>query len=242
MSTIVDIFKEIAAKIPVAYQKGKQDEHEAFWDVFHYSSTYVARFAGSGWRVENFRPTQDIIIGELYNANHCFYYNAANVDLVEWCEQLGINISLKPYSVLSMFQGSKFTRIPEVDVTNTAALSSTFAYCDQLVTIDKLVLKEDGTNTFSSTFYDCKALENITIEGVIGKDVQIQWSKKLTKASLQSIMNARSATATFSISVSKVAVNKAFETSVGANDGSTSAEWLALVNEKPNCTVSVVNN
>ena len=41
------------------------------------------------------------------------------------------------------------------------------------------------------------------------------------------------------ITFSKTAVNKAFETSAGANDGSTSAEWLALVGTKPNWTISL---
>lgn len=35
------------------------------------------------------------------------------------------------------------------------------------------------------------------------------------------------------------AVNTAFETSEGAADGSTSAEWTALVESKPNWTISL---
>ena len=42
------------------------------------------------------------------------------------------------------------------------------------------------------------------------------------------------------VSVKKDAVNIAFETSAGAGDGSTSAEWLALVATKTNWTISLV--
>ena len=48
-------------------------------------------------------------------------------------------------------------------------------------------------------------------------------------------MAALSTTTTgLTVTFSKTAVDKAFETAEGANDGSTSPEWLALVATRPN--------
>jgi hypothetical protein len=79
------------------------------------------------------------------------------------------------------------------------------------------------------------------MSGVIGKDVSFGNSDKLTHDSIASIINTLSATtAGQSVTFSVTAVNNAFETSSGAADGSTSAEWNALVATKSNWTISLV--
>jgi hypothetical protein len=84
-------------------------------------------------------------------------------------------------------------------------------------------------------------LENIRVRGRIVKSTNFQWSTKLSKDSIISIINALSTTTSgLSITLSKVAVNKAFETSEGANDGSTSAEWLNLIATRPNVSFNLV--
>ena len=84
-------------------------------------------------------------------------------------------------------------------------------------------------------------LENIIFEGEIGKEIDIQHSHKLTKASITSIINALSSTTSgLSVTLSKTAVNTAFETSTGANNGSISTEWSALVATKTNWTINLV--
>lgn len=210
---------------------GKQEQYDAFWDVFQSSiGNAICKYAGNGWTADTFRPTKDIIIQGV-DASSCFSNNACEVDLVEWCEMLGINIVIQPSIISSMFQNSKFTRLPEIDATLCSSLSSSIASCRNLVTVDKLKLKEDGSQTFSTTFYNDTNLQNITIEGVIGKDINFQHSKKLTKASIQSIMSHLSVTATFTVTFSQTAVNNAF----------TTAEWNEVIASKPaNVTVSLV--
>lgn len=188
MDTITNLCNEIAEKIPRVYEKGKKDEHDAFWDVFQSDTrNFFCKYAGNGWTTETFKPKSDLnIVGG--NASYCFGYTNCNVDLVEWCEMLGIGITIKPTVMTSMFQSSKFTRLPVIDASNASALSSVFAYCTELVTIDKLILREDGTNTFASAFYDCRALKNIVIEGVIRQNgLNFQWSP-LTPESMISII------------------------------------------------------
>lgn len=112
-------------------------------------------------------------------------------------------------------------------------------YGSGLVTIRLFHVYE--TTNLSYAFRNCTALENITMSGVIGKDVSFENSDKLTHDSIVSIINTLSATtAGQSVTFSVTAVNNAFETSSGAADGSTSAEWNALVATKSNWTISLV--
>lgn len=64
---------------------------------------------------------------------------------------------------------------------------------------------------------------------------------KLSKPSITSIINCLSTTTSgLTVTLSKTAVNNAFETSEGVADGSTSQEWLNLVATKTNWTISLV--
>ena len=91
-------------------------------------------------------------------------------------------------------------------------------------------------------FTNCFQLQNLTIEGIIGQNgFNVQWSTKLSKASITSIINALSETTSgLTVTLSKTAVNNAFETSAGAADGSTSEEWTTLEGTKTNWTISLV--
>ena len=91
-------------------------------------------------------------------------------------------------------------------------------------------------------FQNLKALEDLTVTGVIGGDgFNVQWSTLLSKASITSIINALSSTTTgLTVTLSLAAVNKAFETSTGANNGSTSTAWTTLIATKTNWTISLV--
>jgi hypothetical protein len=56
---------------------------------------------------------------------------------------------------------------------------------------------------------------------------------KLSKASIKSIMDVLSSTTSgLTITLSGAAVDKAFETAEGANDGRESSEWITLSTAK----------
>lgn len=66
------------------------------------------------------------------------------------------------------------------------------------------------------------------------------WCHKLTKASFKSIIAGLADDVSGqTVELSKTAVNNAFETSEGAADGSSSAEWAALIATKPNWTIAL---
>lgn len=142
-------------------------------------------------------------------------------------------------SASSMFQNAEITDT-KVDITIMGDNSYTFLGCDKLETVKKLIVSE--TTTYNRWFDSCPGLKNITFEGVIAKNgLNLQWSTKLSKASWQNIIGCLSAyTSGLSMTGSLASINKAFETSEGANDGSTSTEWLNLIATKSNWTIKLV--
>lgn len=75
-----------------------------------------------------------------------------------------------------------------IDISKATSVTNFFAHCIRLNTIQKLVVSEDIT--YNGMFSGCTALENITIEGVIGNDIDFKDCSKLTHDSLMSIINA----------------------------------------------------
>ena len=229
MKEILQVFDPSVPAFEKGYEAGKKAQYDAFWDAYLTGfPRYTALFAGGGWDRETFKPARSINFKS--NCSYCFYYNCAEVDLVALCEELGITMTFKPENAAYMFAYSLFTHLPEIDFTNVTALSNAFVNCKNIVTMDKLILKSNGTNTFASTFSGCNALENVVIEGVIGNNVSFQNSHKLSRESIVSILNALSpSTSGLTVTLSKTAKESAF----------TADEWAALIAEKPNWTIAL---
>lgn len=125
----------------------------------------------------------------------------------------------------------QITELPfDIDVTYRTSITGLFSNSRNLVTIKKL--KVTNTVPFNNCFDYCTALENITIEGTIGMDgLNLQWSTKLSKASMISIINALSTSSSGkSITISKIAKETNFE--VG--------EWADFIATKPNWTINLI--
>lgn len=193
--SIAEKFEVIADEV---YEKGKKDEYDKFWDSFQNKgkrTNYQDGFAGKGWNDTTFKPKYDIIaVGNLGRA----FQETELTDLVEVLKQCERKLDTSQVSTFSnvFFYSYYLTTIPEIDsrgTTESSPFNQAFGTCRKLKTIEKLILKEDGSQSFSSTFSYCYELENIVIEGTIGKNgFNVQWSKKLTKASLLSILKALS--------------------------------------------------
>jgi hypothetical protein len=232
---------EYAGKVDEVYEAGRKSQYDEFWDKYQKygnPASFDYMFAGEGWTRDTLKPKYDIIVKG--QAVGMFNANSMGGDLVELLSQLGVRLDFSQSTNISTcFSWSAFTRVGEI-CANIEGLYTIFGNCRELVTIDKLKVKENIT--YNSWFNNCFALENLTIEGVIGQNgFNVQWSTKLSKASWISIINALSETTSgLSITGSLTSVNTAFETSAGANDGSTSAEWLNLIANKNNWTVNLV--
>lgn len=186
--------REMPDGVGEVYEAGKKAEYDAFWDAFqNYGNPkdYSTSF-GAAWTKETFRPKHDII---TTNAYMLFRGSQMNIDLAAHLDALGVTLDLsKASNTQYTFNSSKFTRVGVVDFSGssgTIALDGTFSYCYNLVTIDKIVLRNEIRVDFGeATFTRCEALENLRFEGkIMHNGLNLQWSKKLSYDSLMNIIN-----------------------------------------------------
>ena len=140
----------------------------------------------------------------------------------------------------SMFSGcTKLAAAPPLDTSKGTSFSSMFYNCTSLASVPALDISK-CTSTYD-VFYNCAALENLALTGLVKTSgLNLSYSSKLSKASIASVINALDASVSGkSVTLSRTAVNAAFETAAGANDGSASAEWQNLIAAKPNWTISL---
>ena len=214
---------------------------QEFWDKFQdygNRTDYQYAFAGLSWTEENLTPYYDISETTLSNA-YMMFAKGTVANLKDIFPQLVVN-------------GSQYMFLSNTAVTDLGTIVlydeayGTFSGCSKLKNIDNLVIawSNSGAKDYSSTFNGCSSLENVTVSGAgygIRGGMALGAAKKLSRYSIASFIDALSPEVSDkTISFSLEAVNKGFETSSGAKDGSTSADWLALVNTKPNWNISLV--
>ena len=219
-------------------EEGARDEYERFWDSFQNEvlpGNCDFRYAGAGWNKTTLKPNHDI---KPKSATSMFRRCLYDGDLVELAEQQRIEIDFSECEAMTYaFYECSVARLGVIDCTAAAALTGTFGYLNGCHTID--LIKVHSENTFSATFR-CPALVEVRFEGVIGQNgFDIHWSTGLSKASLESIVNAASTSASITITLPRGAVQREFETSAGANDGNTSQEWKDLVATRPTVTFAL---
>ena len=169
---------------------GGKSEMDEFWDLYQSNGTrldHLGAFCGTGWRNENFKPKYDIKPGTAYMM---FRGALISGDLVDTLSKLGVSLDFSGCTdVRFAFMSSQITRLGVIDLSSATLTESMFNGARQLRTIDKLILKADGSQTFSSFFNNTSELENITIEGTIGNNIDFSACTKLTHDSLMSIIN-----------------------------------------------------
>lgn len=191
---------------------GKQAEYDIMWDQLQAKGAamnYFWMFAYGRFSNATYNPKYDIRCSEATVAGQNVFYS------------------------------SDITDTKVAIYANKINITGMFYWWRDGVTIRKLVVHE--STTYNSAFTDCISLVNLTMEGTIGQSgFDVRSSTKLSKASIESVISVLSATTSgLYITFSKVAVDKAFETSEGAADGSTSDEWTALIATKPNWTINL---
>ena len=212
---------------------GKQAQYDEFWDKYQNygkrTDYQYGAFGGIGWTDETYKPKYPMKPTYAY----AMFFGCRMTEI------LGVDFSLVPDINNVFYVCNEVTHIGEVNAPLATRAVNTFGYCNKLHTIDKLVISESFT--FSATFDYCGSLENLIIEGTIGQGgLNLRWSTKLSKASITSIINALSSTTSgLAVTLSRTAVNAAFETESGAADGSKSDEWLNLVASKTNWTITL---
>lgn len=234
--------------------------YDTFWEAYQdvsstgksqiTSATYM--FGGRSWKDTTFKPKYSMY--SITNANQMFA-QCGVTDMAGRMKELGLVFDYAKVTgaFTQMYAYCLCTTIPEINSIGGSGFTQTFQQATKLQTIEKIILKADGSQSFSNTFAACESLVNLTFAGAnetdennptgfIGQNgLDLSPAKKLSKASIINVIKHLSSTASGkTVTFSLAAVNNAFETSEGAADGSASDEWRTLKATKSNWTVSLV--
>ena len=243
--SIGERFELIADKV---YEVGKKSEHDAFWDGYQENgnkTAYNYAFANGSWNSITFKPKYDI---KPKSAQYMFYtFSSINnkiYNLKSHLDSLGVSLDFSQCtSFNNCFAYSHVQNIGVVDTRSASSITGLFVYWSYGRTIEKLILKADGSQSFTNNFNDSKLINHMIVEGVIGKNgFNVQWLTTLDKESITSIVNALSATTSgLTVTLSKTAIASAFGiTSTQVETPTEGSEWYTLRHSKDNWTFSYV--
>ena len=148
----------IKDNVPKVFEAGRQAEYDRFWDRYQLNGT--RSIYDNFFRADGWNE-------ETYNPKY----------------------EIRAKSISALFQGANITdtKVPII-YEGTYNTSNVFYGCRKLVTICNLTFVESPAHSnYSNWFYNCDALKNITIEGVIPNNISFQWSP-LTVESMKSVL------------------------------------------------------
>lgn len=167
-------------------EAGRQAEYDAFWDGYQQNgnrTNYSYGFAGPGWNNDTFIPKYPIrVVGD---ASYMFSYcGLTEYDFVE----KGIDLDFSGATKLTYLfrECGGIVRVGAIDVTGCKDVNRPF-FGSSIKTIDSFIVSE--ATIYDNTFANAFSLENITVNGTIGKSISFTDSKVLSNASVQSIID-----------------------------------------------------
>lgn len=182
--SVAEKLTTIAENMPKVYEAGQKSEYDHFWDNYQENGArthYSRAFGGVGWTSEIYKPKYPLRpTNALMMYCGCTIAGHMEVDFSQ-CSEL-----------TQTFQDAKqVTSLGIIDARNVNSLPRTFQSMHNCVSIQKLILKDDGSQTFNNTLAYCYELVDIVIEGLIGNNgFSVSNSTKLSHDSLMSIINA----------------------------------------------------
>ena len=177
------------ADIEAAIEQGKQAEYDRFWNSYFvgldynpYSGEddYQYAFAGKGWNDENFKPNAPLRPKQAAN----MFANSMVTDI----SVLDIDFS-QCTSFTQMLYGSRIAKIGVVDTRKASNPGYMCNNAPNLVEVEKIILKDDGTQIIDAMLINCKSLVEVRFEGVIGKNMSINGSPLLSNDTVQNIID-----------------------------------------------------
>lgn len=219
-------------------EEGRRAEWNDFWDsVQNYGkrTNYTYGFAGVSWTNRNFKPKYNMSPTSAVG----MFHSCACTDIVKALDESGVTLDFsKATNVVNLLTYCSSVSFPDVDFSN---LSSIASFCSNNSALKSLKIKISTKLTnANNAFQNCTALGDFDIDGEIKiNGFNFSSCTKLNKASIESIVNAASTTASITITLSSVAVKREFETSAGANDGNTSQAWKDLIATRPTVTFAL---
>lgn len=206
------------------HEDGKKAEYDTFWDTF-----------------QNYGSESGISYNEVFGKGR---FTDANYN-----PKYSIQVAVGTNSGYAMFNGASMISDIKVPIYHRGTnLGYLFSACRMLKRVPALHILAEVTS-FQAAFEGCNALEDITITGTIGQNINFKWSTKLTRSSIESIVNALSDSAVGkTLTLSKAAVDREFAFYFVV--GNTSEEipgthpdnpyWWPLRNTKSNWEIAYV--
>ena len=171
---ICNYMKNPEAEIVAAYESGEKAGYNAGYDV--------GTVDGQQSEYDRFWDTFQSN-GEAKNYNYAFAYSCWNDN--NYNPKYPINCNTDNTGGNNIFRNSNITDT-KVSVIIPGSGTAAF-YQSKLKTIRKLVVTEN--TSYSNMFYTATELENLTIEGIIAKEMNLGSCRKLTHDSLMSVIN-----------------------------------------------------
>ena len=233
-----DKLQRAKADLDGVFQAGKQTEYDRFWDAFQLSGNrtdYQNCFSGEGWTDETFQPKYDIIS----TSGYMLFRRCGFQDLGATIRKNGKRVAIDHnYLQFTFQQSQKLEVIEGIELLKPLIyISGAFAYCPKLRKIQTLTIAENATTL---EFEYIPLLEEISFSGVIPVSLSFQHSTKLSKASIRSIIDHLSATATGkTLTLSRTAVDNAFGDG-SEFSGTDGPEWGELIDTRANWTIALV--
>ena len=228
---------KIAENQQKVYDAGKQAQYDEFWDTLQKNGTltdYRGVFAGTSWTPELFNPKYPIKPTNAYNMFSWFCRSGvgSNLDKLIDLSQFNIDFSECKFFTCA-FQNARIKNTGFIDFSNAGTLDRVFDGSDWGL-IQKIHLKVVETNKYSAPFTYCYNTEEIIFSNdsvIANNGINLQWSTKLSKESIESVVNALSTTTSgLTVTISKTAKENAF----------TDEEWATLIATKQNWTINLI--
>ena len=229
---------EMASGVEEVYEAGRQAEWSDMWDnIQDYGkrTNYSNWFAAPSWNDVTFKPKY---LMQLTNGRGMFdnsnIINAAYTNLLDFSKLSGAEM---------LFANAKIAKLKVVDFRNIYCEGYNLyrAFPQSLEYIDEFYPPAKQTMDLEDLFKYNNKITHVKFCSEINKSGMALTNAAFDKESLDSIMYWLSTTTEgLSVTLPLAAVNKAYETSEGANDGSTSEEWTNKVAEKSNWTINLI--
>lgn len=191
--SIAEKLTTIAENEQKVFKAGKQAVYKEMFDAYQKNGTRTNyAYAFQRWEEPMFYPTHDI--KPEGSNSYIFNYFGENIDevlnLKERLTECGVVLDTsKATSLANMFYYARISHIPTIDITGLTGDAVGVFASRWLESIEKIIIKADGTSTFRSLFTNSEKLKDLRIEGVIGVTFGLT-SSPINAESAISIINA----------------------------------------------------
>jgi hypothetical protein len=188
--TIAEQIVQAKEDYDAVYDARKKAEYDAFWDmILNNGNRTDFEYAFAYWGAEYIRPPMKIVPSNSRSIGMFKDNNLLKKVEAEYFDLSNCNVNDTSTTQGNYMTFARCQYIEEIEDIGMKAgyYYQTYAWCYRLKTI--AVVRSNENTLYTDAFRGCDDLENITVEGIIGKDIDFKHCKKLTLLSLANILN-----------------------------------------------------